>query len=310
MKSEQERIKRLLRDELDKDTEKIIEEVEVDESLKNLVLPEDMDAGLQAKIKQYEANQAVYENLSDGDKEALRLGREQQILRAKDGSDDDDGNGGGSGNGVASGTKENSDEKKVVKFSKRRRMAFGLVAIVAVLVMGFGMTSIGGKPFIPQLFEQMLAGRENVNIDTDNEDKLISDEIEEDEAYQKIKNEFGFDAVELWYLPEGTEFIESVVDLDIQEAHLLFEYNKNIIEYRILINYTNKSFGYDMEDVLVEEYTIWVSETPVAIKQYKIVGNDVNQFMAQFYYKNANYVLRGQLDKAEFEKILNNLKFF
>lgn len=54
MKSEQERIKKLLRDELDKEVAKIIKEVESDESLKNLALPEDIDMELRAKIKKYE----------------------------------------------------------------------------------------------------------------------------------------------------------------------------------------------------------------------------------------------------------------
>lgn len=54
MKNEHERMKKLLKNELDKEAEKIIEEVEADESLKNLVLPEDIDVDLRAKIKKYE----------------------------------------------------------------------------------------------------------------------------------------------------------------------------------------------------------------------------------------------------------------
>lgn len=309
MKSEQERIKKLLSDELDKEAKKIIEEVEADESLKNLVLPEGMDVGLQAKIEQYEANKTVYENLSDEDKETFRLGREQQILKAKDGIDDDDGNGGGSGSGAGSGAEENSDERKVVKFSKRRRMAFGLVAIVAVLVMGFGMTSIGGKPFIPQLFEQMLAGRKNINIDTENNNKVISDVVGEEEAYQEIKDEFGFDAVELKELPSGTSFLEYFVDKAMKEAYLLYSYNDDIIEYRIIASYQNKSFSFDLEDNLLEEYVIIVSNVPITVRRYEVVENKQEQYLAYYEYKGVSYILTMVSDKAETENIIKNLEF-
>lgn len=310
MKSEQERIKKLLRDELDKDTEKIIEEVEADESLKNLALPEDMDAGLQAKIKQYEANQAVYENLSDGDKEALRLGREQQILRAKDGSDDDDGNGGGSGNGAGSGTEENSDERKVVKFSKRRRMAFGLVAIVAVLVMGFGMTSIGGKPFLTEMVQRLIGGRRSTYIEPKDEKIFIDEKSSEDTAYQSIKDEFGFDAVELKELPNGTSFLEYLIDTQMKEAYLLYDYQGNVIEYRVLANYQSKSFGYDVEDQILNRYTITVRSIDIEVTHYKIKESNQEQYTAQFKYNNINYVLRASLDEKNFNNILKNLNFF
>ena len=53
MKSEQERMQKLLKNELTEEADKIIKEVEADESLKDIALPEELDAGLKAKIEQY-----------------------------------------------------------------------------------------------------------------------------------------------------------------------------------------------------------------------------------------------------------------
>lgn len=301
MKSEQERIKKLLRDELDKDTEKIIEEVEADESLKNLALPEDMDAGLQAKIKQYEANQAVYENLSDGDKEAFRLGREQQILRVKDGS----------GNGAGSGTEENSDERKVVKFSKRRRMAFGLVAIVAVLVMGFGMTSFGDVPFFSSIKKQIVGNRQMVQIDSGKDASNIFGDSgidKEEQIYQEIKDILGFDAVRLGYTPENTTFIEGGVDGDTQEAYFIYNCNSNVLEYRIFTAFRDKSLAYDIEDDCLEEYRILVSKNSINIKHYEIPDNVEDEYVAYFEHNGIHYVLNSVMAKDEFEKIIQNLE--
>ena len=87
MKSEQERMQKLLKNELTEEADKIIKEVEADESLKDIALPEELDTGLKTKIEQYEAEKAAYEMLSDKDKEAIRIGREIQIQRAKTNND-------------------------------------------------------------------------------------------------------------------------------------------------------------------------------------------------------------------------------
>lgn len=298
MKSEQERIKELLKQELERDADKTIAEVEADKSLENIVLPEGLDECLAAKIQEYEKQREVYEKLSDEDKSALRIGREIQMQKAADGNPEDSGSG---------------EEKKTVRFRKRRKRAIMLVAAVAVLTLAFGMTSIGGKPFIPQLFEQMLAGRKNVNINSSNsdEDKVIpAEEVGEEEAYQEIKDKFGFDAVELRVLPQGTSFLESNIDLETQEAYLIYDCRGTIIEYRILANNRDKSFGYDVEDGLIEKFDIQNGDITIDVNHYKVSDNGDEIFSGQFVYKNINYVLRGALSKAEFEEIVKNLKFF
>lgn len=300
MKSEQESIRELLKQELEKNADRTIEEVKADKSLEDIALPEGLDEGLAAKIQEYENKKAVYEQLSDIDKEAMRRGYENMFQEADDGSEYEE-------------PKKEVSKTRVVRFRKRKKMAFLLVAVVAALTLAMGMTSIGGKPFIPQLFEQMLAGRENVNINSSNSDDdkvLPAEDVGEEEAYQNIKDTFGIDIVQMWGLPKGTKFLESTIDTDTQEAYLVYDYEGRIIEYRILANHRNKSIGYDIEDKLLEEYTLNVEGTQVNIKHYKVIDNNEEAFMGQFSYKDINYVIQGTVDKGQFEEILRSLKFF
>lgn len=297
MKSEQESIRELLKQELEKNADRTIEEVKADKSLEDIALPEGLDEGLAAKIQEYENKKAVYEQLSDIDKEAMRRGYENMFQEADDGSEYEE-------------PKKEVSKTRVVRFRKRKKMAFLLVAVVAALTLAMGMTSIGGKPFIPQLFEQMLAGRKNISIDTEGEDKVVSNNTKEDEAYQRIKDEFGFDAVELWYLPDNVEFLDSTIDKTMQEACLVYNYKGNIIEYRVIVNYTDKSLGYDIEDSLVDEETVKVNQQIINIKKYKIDATQKMQYIAQFEYKNVHYLLNAVIDDKELKKILENLKFF
>lgn len=320
MKSEQERMEKLLKNELKKEADKTMKEVEADESLKDIALPDELDAGLRAKIEQYEAEQAAYEKLSDQDKEAIRIGREYQIQRANDGDDNDgddgdDGNGGDEGSSGGGTDGENNNERRVVRFRKRRRMAFALVAIVAVMAMGFGMTSFGDVPFFTSVKNQIIGDRKMVQIDSGKdfnkeENKTLSSGIDNEEAaYQQIKDDFGFDAVRLQELPSGTSFLEGTVEHDLQEACLLYSFKQSIIEYRIFVNYMEKSSGYDIEDNLLSEETVKVNGQEIVIRRYKLNDSKDVQFVAQFKYKNIHYLLNAVLEENEFVDIVKKLKF-
>lgn len=81
MENKQKDMEELLKAELKKEEEKILEEIAEDKSLENVSVPEDLDNKLIEMIREYEAQQNVYDMLSEKDKEALRLGREMQALR-------------------------------------------------------------------------------------------------------------------------------------------------------------------------------------------------------------------------------------
>ena len=303
MKNEQEKVKKLMQEELEREAEKIRAEVEADESLRNLPFPDGMDGELQKKIEEYEKNKAAVEMLSEEDQEALRLGRELQMLNVKENEAEEESENAESGGAGRIG--------KAVRFRRKKR-TYVLLAFVAVLVLAMGMTAIGGQPFVSEVFNQLLAGRENINIDTRDEDTptVISESTPEDEAYQKIKDEFGFDPVQLKELPEGAEFIEYTYDKNNEEILLLYSISGNILEYRIYPNFRNKSIGYDVEDELLDEFTLTISDVGIHVQEYQIKENSQKVYMANFQYKDTYYILRGGIPKESFEGILKNLKFF
>lgn len=296
MKDEEKRIKKLISDELDAEAKKTISEVEADMTLKDIALPGDMDGQLAAKIQEYEKQQANYRLLSEEDKEALRLGREMLAQRGDDGEE------------AENKEAENKEATKVVKFRKRRRMAVLLVATVGVMILGFGMTSIGGKPFLTETVKRILGGREQIVIEPKDTDIAETNNISEDNIWASIQNELGFEPVKLRELPVGTSFSDGQVDKKLQEAWMLYEYGGNLIEYRIFVNYTDKTLGYDMEDKLIEKYTIMVNENKVEVKKYRIEESGDEQYMAYFKDKNVHYIISASIEKDIFEEIIKNLK--
>ena len=147
MKNEQEKVKKLMQEELEREAEKIRAEVEADESLRNLPFPDGMDGELQKKIEEYEKNKAAVEMLSEEDQEALRLGRELQMLNVKENEAEKE-----SGNAESGGAGRIG---KTVRFRRKKR-TYVLLAFVAVLVLAMGMTAIGGQPFVSMIREPVL----------------------------------------------------------------------------------------------------------------------------------------------------------
>ena len=312
MKNEQEKLEDFLKSELMKEGDEILAEIEADESLKDISLPEEMDEGLWKKIKKRQAEKAAYEALSEKDKEALRLGREMMMLNGDDagmGEGEDEKN--AVGERYAESAVEN-DGAKVVKYSrKRKKRVYLLVAAVAILALAAGMTSIGGAPFVAEIKKQLIGEREmvKVNSEREGEDARVSTESSESEFYQKVKEVFRFTPVRLGFVPINTKMIDYEVNKDLEEACMILECEGKIIEYQIWSNFKDKSIGYDIEDNLISEKIINISGNDIVLRSYDNKDTGEKEYIAQFEYKGACYILNGYVQKEEFTKIINNLIF-
>ena len=264
-------------------------------------------------MKKRQAEKAAYEALSEKDKEALRLGREMMMLNecGVDGDKDekktlvecdavDDGESDVENNSV-----------KVVKYSKKRkRRIYLLVAAVAVLALAAGMTSIGGAPFVTGIMKKIHGEREMVQIDNEREGETdrVTTLSEEEETWQRIKDQLSIEPMRLGYLPEGTQFVTGEVDRVLDEAILFYDCKGKIIEYWIFTGYKNKSFGFDIEDNLKDEKKLNINGKIIIIRYYEIVDTNEEECVAQFEYNDVQYILRTNMEQ-EIEKIVENINF-
>lgn len=311
MKNEQEKLEDFLKSELMKEGDEILAEIEADESLKDISLPEEMDEGLWKKMKKRQAEKAAYEALSEKDKEALRLGREIMMLNG-----DDVGTGEGKYEKTEARERDaesavEDDGAKVVKYSrKRKKRVYLLVAAVAILALAAGMTSIGGAPFVAKIRKQLIGEREmvKVNSEREGEEDRNTRESEEEAFYQTVEDTFGFAPISLGYMPINTTVLDYEVNRDLQEACIVFENEGNIIEYQIWPNFRNKSVGYDIEDQFLEEETIKISNIEIDLKCYMVKESSSQEYVAQFENKDVYYVINSCVEKEEFLEIIKNLK--
>lgn len=312
MEKKQKRMDELLKSELKKEAAEILAEIEQDAAMQNISVPEAMDDELFQKIEEYDRQQAIYELLSDKDKEALRLGKEMQMLK-ENGTDEDD-----SMPCVSETVHGEPDEasfgetacadKRIVRFSKKKKV-YLLVAAVAVMVMGFGMTCIGGTPFVSKIKKQLIGEREMVQIDTEREDEgaVQLHENSEEVAYQAINEAFGINVVRIEQKPSKMQFSSYGIDKTLDMAYMLYEYGKDTVQYQISLDYGEQSLGYDVEDPKKKSETIAVDGTNISIWHYQIQDNK-EEYVAQFENNSVQYMLRASMKKDRFVDILKNLK--
>ena len=332
MEKHEDNLGKLLKAELEKEAGEIMEEMDSDESLKDISFPEDLDEKMWSKIQEYEEQQKAYEKLSDADKEAIRLGREVQVLRGGEDTKDrlkkdvesdsyidnvvpiehvkheadnkasDDGTNGETGKEAG---------KKKVKKRKRHWKAYGIVAIVAVLAMMWSMVSIGGTPFFGKLWTQTIGDRKMTQVDTEREDgdKNKVDDYDEESVYENIKEKMGVDVVRLRITSREMSLVQSDIDEVLKRVCLIYDNKENIIEYQMVFNYKEQSHGYDIEDKKIKEEQIKVSGNNIDIFQYELLdGNKEN--VAQFTYEDVFYTINTTMDENTFKELLKNLYFF
>nr|WP_191383898.1 DUF4367 domain-containing protein [uncultured Lachnoclostridium sp.] len=285
---EEEKLAALLEEQMRKEAEQIEKELEDNPEIAALSPDDSAKEKLYERIEEYERQQAV-RRLSPEDQEALRLGRQLQKEKAAQEE-------------ATAGVKAGRGKKRFLK-----RLAG--VAAVFVIVAAVGITGVGGPDRVMEVLQQVVGSREMTQVESDDKDTLSSGESEEEKAYQEIKDKLGIDPVRIITQSSSMRYEDMEVDEYLKVANLFYECNNQIISYIINCSQRDGTWGFDIEDTLINEYTYTLDETEVIVEEYRVEGTDEKKYSARFDYKDIHYQLTGNMTKEEMEEILDNLHF-
>ena len=200
--------------------------------------------------------------------------------------------------------------KKAVHRSRKKRRLFLALAAVLILVYGSVITGTGSKSYWKVLMEQ-IAGRERVShIDVEKMESEETDDWNEIQVFNDIRKETGIFPVRFGYMPKKLLFTGYELDKEQNLAVIFYNYNDQIMQYLMYMNNTDSSYGQTEIDQLVSEYQIVVNNNVIDIKEYTVVNQENNRYVAEFEYMDAQYQLTGLMEKEEFDKIIENLIFY
>lgn len=269
-----EEMKRFLQIKMDREAEEIMKEVENDPNAADLRAPDEIRDKLFSQIEDYKKEMAEKEmERKQEEKELIRLGR--------------------------------------IYKKKQQRKKYTVAAAVMVSTLAIGITSIGGAKKAMKNFHWTMGGREEMTLNSDSKDVTQAKVSEEEEAYQNIRDTFGFEPARMYYLPEKMNFQEMVMFEEMKNVQMIYSDGKASLLYQVNTNYRETSIGIDVEDRLKEESVQQVGDVKVEIKTYEVEKKAYPKMTASFEYRDIYYFLVGNgVKEQEFTKIIKNLHFF
>lgn len=201
-----------------------------------------------------------------------------------------------------------TDEKKQ---SSRRKAYLSRVAAAVVIVLlagGIGVTSFGGPERVMEMMKRNVGSREVEQVDS-NKDNLVIKEENEEEAYQKIKDELGIEPVRLAIRPKGFKYKWIKIEKDAQISEIMYQYKEENILYTISAMQSNNSMGLDADDKEVDKYMKKVNGVNISIQEYITSESKKKKYIAKFKYGGTGYYLSGIMPRDEFINLLKNLHF-
>ena len=273
---------------IDKDAEEIIKMVEADPEAMSAEPSEEMDRKIYAMIPGHEdadSEDSAMEGLSEEDQEALRLGRELQKRR-----------------------KEKEEEKSRAK-RRHHWKRITAAAAVLVLVIGIGTTGVGGPKRIVEMVEGTFGGRDASRVNVSKEETKDTKDSEEEQAYQQIKDELGFDPIRIVKTTPKLKYEYCEVDEDMEMAQLLYKNGNANVSYVMSSSYYEELMGVDLEDTITDSYTLEKGKLKAKVMEYELPESKKKEYSATFEYRGVYYHVIGTIEKADFEEILKNLHF-
>lgn len=291
--------------ELAKEEEQQINHIKDHGSEDDIRMPEGTKEAIRAKlddeiekIKEAEREE-IYSRLSEEDRYALERGRkiiQEEKERAK-----------------ANGAEEMPAEESAKKHTRKRhgRKPWKIyIAVAAVLItMGaVGITAVGGPERMIVMMKSFVGDREVEQVDSSDENLVIVEEDEE-EAYQRISEEFGVELVRIVERPTSMKFDKMIFNQINQAAEVWYQMEEESVVYIINASYKSSSLGIDMEDEVLKSEKKEVSGCEILLKEYQITNTSERRYSAQFANRGVEYLLIGIMEKDDFEKIIENLYF-
>lgn len=295
MKDKKELLEQTIKEDLEKEAQEILKALETSDAdklsdEKQLELKKKIDK----KIEDYEFEKICNE-LPEEYRDALRTGME--LKKQEDSADPNH-----------KQDEEKSDgNKKVVRKRKSLRVYVALAAVMTLLLV-VGMSTMGDGGGFVKTIQSLVGEREVVKVNSGEDNYVIEMESEE-EAYQKIRDELEIEPVQITDIPIKARFQKAVIEDELKVSEIYYQYQGDNITYIINGDQAKNSIGVNIEDEILENYTLEVEEVLINVQGRQISSTKQTRYYASFSYKNIKYFLVASIKQEEFEKILKNLYF-
>lgn len=197
---------------------------------------------------------------------------------------------------------------KIRWFQKKAAKVACVCLVAAAAMFGLSMTSEANRLRLLQTANEVLGTGDLLNAD--NGDDRAMSAGSEDEARQEITDTLNVEVPDFYYLPEGMKYDACEVAEHVGYAKIRYSYKQGFLYLEMSNSLTDMSQGSIEEnqgnDDMKEEIETLSGKISFTISAME---GETEQYTASWQYKNASYLLWGEITKEEMKKILENISF-
>lgn len=196
--------------------------------------------------------------------------------------------------------------KKQRKKIRTATRAAAAIVVLGIGIFGVSMTSEANRLRVMEILGQTYSNKEVVRIN--NGDKRIYAENDEETVRNDIYTKLHVKYPEFFYVPEGMNYNESLVDEEAGTACVRYDYNGDNLIFYISTNENDLSETKtaDIENAIVDTVKLNTKDSEIEIN---IVETLDNKYIAQWEYHNVYYEFGGKIQKDELSKIIQEMLF-
>lgn len=203
---------------------------------------------------------------------------------------------------------DNRRPAKIRWFQRKATKVACICLVSATAMFGLSMTSEANRLRLLQTANEVLGTGDLLNADN-GEDRAIS-AGSEDEARQEIAETLHIEVPEFLYVPESMEYDACEVAEHVGYAKIRYSYKQGFLYLEMSNSLSDMSQGSIEEnqgnDDMKEEIETLSGKISFTISAME---GKTEQYTASWQYKNASYLLWGEITKEEMKKILENISF-
>lgn len=202
------------------------------------------------------------------------------------------------------------EQQSIIRKRSRVQRAgkyLAMVLITCVALFGVSMTSQANRQRFIQSITYMIGGEEAIEIsNAENVDKI---EVDEEMIITKIEQALKCKYPEFMYRPSTFLLKECMILEGSQNAFVEYAYQEQVISLYIAQDEARFINQLSHQGNMIDHFTIDNEQMQIEVFERMDKGDEKPAFVAQWIYDNCYYDISGKMEKEEFIKVLENIRF-
>ena len=204
---------------------------------------------------------------------------------------------------------ENRNCRREGGYWRRRVVKYAAYAAVTVFgIFGVSMSSEANRTYVMQEVNKLIGNDVSTKV---NNSEVMQSNRTEAEAIKSIEDAFDIKMPQLFYMPDGMEYMDCSIDTEAQMAIMKYSYNEQLVFWTVFANdkeisrFSKADNGIKQEEIKSDMTLNLTSK----IWEIKEEGDEKETYTLQWEYRNVYHKIVGKIGAEEIEKIAKKIMY-